>query len=294
MTNPEQETAKQDQLTPIKWEDFLANVPPGKEKNIINLMVRGIAGEQSYIRDVSEPEIQIYCDDNACKKLMYFKCEYCFQTDEQYLGQWHERIFYYRCKNCEFTQKIIVARIQTNDKTPDGKAMKIGEWPPFGPHVPPKVITIIGPDRDLFLMGRRAESQSMGIGAFAYYRRVVENQKNRILDEIIRVSIKINAPAETIEKIESAKKETHFSKSIDLIKDAMPPTLLIDGNQNPMTLLYKALSQGLHSKSDEECLESAKSIRVVLTDLSERIAMALKENADLKDAVSQLNKTISN
>jgi hypothetical protein len=39
-------------------------------------------------------------------------------------------------------------------------------------------------------MGRRAENQGMGIGAFAYYRRVVENQKNRIIAEIKRVAEK--------------------------------------------------------------------------------------------------------
>jgi len=46
------------------------------------------------------------------------------------------------------------------------------------------VITLIGPDREIFLRGRRAENQGLGIGAFAYYRRVVENQKGRIITQI--------------------------------------------------------------------------------------------------------------
>ena len=40
---------------------------------------------------------------------------------------------------------------------------------------------LVGPDRDDFLKGRRCENQGLGVGAFIYYRRVVENQKNRIL-----------------------------------------------------------------------------------------------------------------
>ena len=37
------------------------------------------------------------------------------------------------------------------------------------------------------MKGRRCGNLGLGIGAFVYYRRVVENQKSRILDEIIKV-----------------------------------------------------------------------------------------------------------
>ena len=65
-----------------------------------------------------------------------------------------------------------------------------GEYdPPFGPPTPARVITLIGPDKEYYLKGRRAENQGMGIGAFSYYRRVVENQKNRIIDEVITIRL---------------------------------------------------------------------------------------------------------
>jgi hypothetical protein len=50
------------------------------------------------------------------------------------------------------------------------------------------------------------------------------------------------------------------------------------------------LSTGLHDKSDEECLELAQSIRAVLVELAERLGQALKDEAELKTAVSRLMK----
>jgi hypothetical protein len=53
-------------------------------------------------------------------------------------------------------------------------------------------------------------------------------------------------------------------------------------------LLHSALSDGLHQRSDEQCLEIASSIRVVLAELSERLAQALKDEAELNKALSRL------
>ncbi len=73
------------------------------------------------------------------------------------------------------------------------------------------------------------------------------------------------------------------------MKDAIPESLRIRGH-NPLTLLHPALSEGLHDKSDAECLELATSIRVVLTELADRISQALKDEAELTSAVTRLLK----
>ena len=52
----------------------------------------------------------------------------------------------------------------------------------------------------------------MGIGAFVYYRRVIESQKNRIFDELIRVINKISPQDEVLADLEAAKKETPIYK----------------------------------------------------------------------------------
>ena len=86
---------------------------------------------------------------------------------------------------------------------------KFGENPPFGPPTPARVISVVGPEKDYYLKGRRSENQGLGIAAFAYYRRVVENQKRRIF-EIIRVSQKIGASKEILDDLNDAKKENQL------------------------------------------------------------------------------------
>ena len=144
--------------------------------------------------------------------------------------------------------------------------------------------------KDYYLKGRHAENQGLGIGAFVYYRRVVENQKDRIFDEILKVSEKIGAPKELLAQLTAAKAETQFSKAVETIKQAIPQALLINGHHNPLMLLHSALSEGLHDKTDDQCLELATSIRVVLTELVERMANALQGKAELNAAVGKLFK----
>ena len=135
--------------------------------------------------------------------------------------------------------------------------------------------------------GRRTENQSLGIGAFAYYRRVVENQKDRLLEEIRKAAVRLRADQELLDKIDLAIKETRFSKALDLVKGAIPDGLKVQG-ENPLKLLHKALSKGVHELNDEECLERAQAVRVVLTELVSNIAHILKDDREVKAAVKTL------
>ena len=72
-----------------------------------------------------------------------------------------------------------------------------------------------------------------------------------------------------------------------MAKDAIPENLLIDGH-NPMRLLHHALSRGVHELSDEECLALASSVRIVLGRLSEQLSDILKDEAEVKEAISTL------
>jgi hypothetical protein len=83
-------------------------------------------------------------------------------------------------------------------------------------------LRLFGNDRTNFLKGPQCENQGLGVGAFAHYRRVVENHKNEILEEIIRVCETVGAPQELIEQLGSAKKEISFTTAIEQIKTALP------------------------------------------------------------------------
>ncbi len=274
------EEAKETQYT---VREFFEIVPPNKTAYVIDMRDNKTSYPGS--EAINLPEILLYCDHDSCKGERLFKNT---NNPTVYEDRFANVYFIYKCKNCGVTTKTysVMAKFYLNQ--PSGVMFKYGEYPQFGPPTPAKVVRILDSEKDYYFKGRQSENQGLGIAALAYYRRVVENQKNKIFDEIIRTIKKIN-PGDSvlIAELEAAKKENQFSKSVESIKHAIPQILLIDGH-NPLTLLHSALSEGLHAKTDEECLEIATSIRVVLTEMVERMSNALKDTVELKNALSKI------
>ncbi len=263
--------------------NFLERCGPDSEQYVSGLVHITSSGPDR----VATPEIELHCERDSCNGVRRFQC-----GDDQRLRDDVNFVFLqYYCKNCGEFGKAFALAVSRDGSTTLGTVLKLGEAPPYGPPTPSRVMKLVGEDREPFLKGRRAELHGLGIGAFAYYRRVVEEQKGRIIEEIGKVAVKIKPSIETAELFAKAKAEIQFTTAIDMIKSAIPEVILIDGH-NPLTLLHSALSEGLHANTDEQCLELATSIRVVLTELAERISTALKEEATLKHAVSRLlNRT---
>jgi len=140
---------------------------------------------------------------------------------------------------------------------------------------------------DLFSKGRRSENQSLGIGACAYYRRIVEARWHELVDAVLRVAKATEAEPAKIAALENARDSKEFSGAVDSIKEAVPKVLFIHG-ENPLTLLHRLLSHRLHEMTDAECLEDAHAIRLVLVRMVERMADALSDEAELKSAVDRL------
>ena len=265
--------------------DLLESVHPNGIRRVENCLI--------YVSHMSDrrvlvPPIRLYCDNDNCSQYMFFDED---EHDRHFLLNKLHHYLSYRCRNCKETQKVYSLLVFPEDGSTNYTAdvLKVGEAPPFGPHTPSRLSTLLGPDRDLFFKGRRAESQGLGIGAFAYYRRIVENQRDRFLLEIEKVARKTNVPDSSIEAIVRARKENQFSTSVEIIKDAIPPGLLLEG-QNPLKLLHSALSEGIHAMTDEDCLQYATSIRVVLAELSERIGITLEDHRGLHEAVTLLSR----
>jgi hypothetical protein len=271
-------------IPPKTLAEFLESTPPGVNEEVSD----AVTDHPSYAssRVMSEPDLQLYCPHNACQGLRFFRCT----SDWIYVNstEWQYGFATYVCRNCQQTSKIyalgVIAKGQASS---EGTVHKFGELPSFGPPTPARVISLIGPNRELYLQGRRAENQGLGMGAFAYYRRVVENQKGRIIREMGSVARKLGASDRVVREFEAAASETQFTTAIDRIKDAIPQSLLISGH-NPLTLLHKALSEGLHEQDDAVCLELAHSIRIVLTELADRMSQVLRDQAELDAAVNRL------
>ena len=272
----------------ITIKSFFESVSPYKEVEVEDLkLIYYIIGERTI--SANFPEIEVECP--VCKGKRFFKKTNTESSYSSTDGYSLETILY-TCKNCSHSQNIFTLKYKQLEpekgaEVIPGSIIKLGEYPPFGDSIPSKVISLVGIERDFFLKGRRCENQNLGIGAYAYYRRIVENQKDKLIDEIIKVCKKLGKQESLIEDLEKAKNETQFSKAVDSIKEELPTSLYIEG-QNPLKLLHKAVSKGIHNMTDEECLQYAGSIRIILFELTERINAILKDSKEIHDAISVL------
>jgi hypothetical protein len=96
---------------------------------------------------------------------------------------------------------------------------------------------------------------NLGVAAVAYMRRVIENRMTDMLEILHEAAITHNAPAELIARHKEMKEEKRFSVKVDYAGDLLPASLRPSGKPNPMAVLHELASDGLHAKSDEECVD---------------------------------------
>ena len=283
MSNSETEGEKK--AVTISSSKFLEQIPPGERRE---LSLDSFRYSGSSMRPIFPwPTIELYCSNSKCAGFRFADPQ---ETPEHFdLGQDRLLWCHYTCRNCRRVLKTYgIAATAPAGKGQSGFALKIGEYPLFGPHLPPGVLELLGEDKDYFLKGHQSEAQGLGIGAFAYYRRVVENQRTHIFDQIISAAQHVGADAGMIDRLKHLREHWRFQQSVDEIKGCLPQILLIEGN-NPLELLHPVLSDSIHDRSDDEALEIASEIRLVLINLAERIALAKTQSEELKQAVAKLS-----
>jgi len=231
--------------------------------------------------------LYFYCDTPLCSSNMIFDLE----GNQSVYVRWSDAISYehrtYKCRHCLQSLKVILLQFETLGGT-SWKVTKTAEFPPPGPPIPKKLARLVGGDSELLLKGYQLERAGFGLGAFSYYRRVIENKKTELLKEIRKVAVATGADSETLESISKAITNFKFSEAVDNFKFAIPKELLIKGH-NPLTLLHQVLSEGIHDQTDEECLGDATAIRHLLIEFSEKVDIILHDNKTLQDSVSILS-----
>jgi hypothetical protein len=270
---------------PPTLKEFLEKCPPDVEL-VVTDRTSGPYGSRGYGQPpffrLRTPELDLHCENCGGTRAFKFTEEYAPVLSK---GLKFEELDY-ECKNCKEDNKFrkrfclaVLGEAQT------GAVQKIGEYPAYSPVTSRKVYDLIGENhREMFLKGRRAELRGLGIGAFAYYRRIVDDQKELIIDQLENVAKRLGATPDVLEVFASAKNEDQFSNALKQIKDALPPALFVSGH-NPLTILYDVLSDGIHDLSDEECLTHARTVRTLLIALADRMSEISKDEAKVKEAI---------
>src|SRR5713226_5830808 len=150
----------------ISWRALLTEWQPGTMASVEGAVE---AVEPNGWPKLYVPELELQCD-RTCYGLSFATgivraAGTFFGFDQQFTGddRRFDFIICYTCRKCQKELKTYAVRIvpygQSGVSIPNVTIIKMGEWPGFFPPTPSKLISMIGPDRELFLKGRQAELQ---------------------------------------------------------------------------------------------------------------------------------------
>ena len=188
----------------------------------------------------------------------------------------------YRCTHCQSFDRAFLIKFDPAREW----LMKVGQFPPWDIEGDPNIAKLLGKNASYYRRGLICESQGYGIGAFGYYRRIVEEVIDELLDEISYL-LAGDELTKYQEALQRTKKTIVAQEKIDVVKDLLPPILRPDG-MNPLSVLHSSLSEGLHAGSDEECLEYARECREVLVFLTTQVAASKATGKSFTDSMRKL------
>jgi hypothetical protein len=277
----------EDKIPVVGYAEFLQTYP-----SLTKASVKEFCKSSSNTHDLECHIIELWCSSEYCKDYRFFKGKW--EHDDRVYGEnIHRDTLIYTCRNCNMGTKVYSLAFKIAQRATAALVWKIGEYPPLHIEFPSNLSKLLGPDFKTFKKGLQSEKHEFGLGACSYYRRTIEDQWRRILSILIGTSQKLGVEEEKISILKEALKEHRFSKAVGMIGDAFPSSLLIDGQHNPMTILYSEFSKALHELPDHQCLESARILRGILSALAERITFALAEHGKLKKTLSDYFRTKS-
>lgn len=239
--------------------------------------------------------------NNEVGRLPSLLTKYCSGRDCGQLTRWetseptvwlhgkdlHERT--YRCRNCHSSEqnywfKWSVKWTDDFDKT--ASFMKTGQFPPLSIEPPKELAKALGDsDNNLYRKALINGSHSFGLGALVYFRRVIENKVNMLLDMIGDAANLAEFAPEQVSQIEAIKQSHRLDEKIKFASGLLPPNLK-PGGHNPLDRLYAVASAGIHGKSDEECLDDFNTARFEFEYLFKNLSVSTEDAREFLKRVS--------
>ena len=228
---------------------------------------------------LEKPAIHMHCP--VCGSEQTFNADSFVFTSGVVLRKCVQKVPY-RCASCGEFDRVFLLKFDPEENY----VMKVGQEPPWDISLDRDLEKMLGDHADYYKKGLICESQSYGIGAFSYYRRVVEEIIDELLDEIADLMTG-GERDRYLEALEQTKKTKITHDKIDLVKDLLPP-ILRPNEMNPLSVLHDVLSQGLHRESDEHCIELAMTVREALVFLVNQVAASRAAAASFTESMRKL------
>ncbi len=188
----------------------------------------------------------------------------------------------YKCASCNTFTRHFFIEMNSNDNF----IRKVGQLPPWDIQPDKELQSILGDYIGYYKNGLICESQGYGIGAYAYYRRIIEEIIDSLLEQIGSL-IEQGENIQYMEALERTKQTNITQEKIKLVYDLLPP-ILNPEEFNPLKTLHQVLSEGVHGRSDDACLKDAEVLRETTLFLVKAVLRSIKEKKEFTDKMRKL------
>ena len=164
---------------------------------------------------------------------------------------------------------------------------KIGQEPPWSTRIEKSIASNLSEsDLELYRKALLNASQGFGIGALAYFRRLVEQEVDALLG-VLEETATIDEDTVALERLAAAKGQQRAEERLRLVRTP-PRRIFAPGGFNPMKILYDCFSEGLHSRSDSEPgLDLAFGFAARSTTYSRRFVRQTMKKVDVSKALNR-------
>jgi hypothetical protein len=225
-------------------------------------------------------QLRMYCKHERCKAQTWWEVgDEDVSFTSRFINQRQ-----YKCRNCGASYQYY--HFIWQEQTDCNLFIKVGQWPPLSVEPSPELAKALGSeDTALYKKGLIEFNFGHGIGSVAYFRRVLENKINSLLDLVAEAGRNAKVPEEKIAEIEAVKKSHRVEDRIKIASEVIPAHLK-PGGHNPLDKLYAPLSAGLHGEPDADCLKVFSEARFVLEYLFKNL---IQSNEEARRYVKELS-----
>src|SRR5881397_1533690 len=128
----------------------------------------------------------------------------------------------------------------------EAKFLKAGQFPEFEITPPKDLETALGEHAKLYRKGITLRHHGYGLGGLTYFRRIIEETTDEMLDLVVGALEETQSDPTLIEKLKAAKEGKRYDDKVKLVAELLPQHLR-PGGVNPFALLHELLSKGIHN-----------------------------------------------
>ena len=167
--------------------------------------------------------------------------------------------------------------------------MKVGQLPEIKDAIDPQLSRAIGKSKSLYLKAIRSRSFGFGIGAVSYLRRIIEDETDTLMDLLKDDKWETWNKTER-KQFERARTTYQYSRKIEYAAESILPPSVFANGRDSFTALHDVTSNGLHGKTEEECIAIFDKCNLIFTRTFRKLFEDKRERDEFTAQLTDLKR----